>query len=80
MMSLYTYFADLLNCTARDMACLRSKSIDEIVSAQMKSEGFVSSVKLLDFFEQWLPWVDGNQSVLLKKFNKKDLVFLRKNN
>ena len=59
MMSLYTYFADLLNCSARDMACLRNKTIDEIVSAQMKSEGFISSIKLLDFFEQWLPWVDG---------------------
>ena len=67
MMSLYTYFADLLNCSARDMACLRNKTIDEIVSARMKSEGFVSSVKLLDFFEQWLPWVDGTA----KHFNGK---------
>ena len=65
MMAMYTYFADLLNCHARDMNCLRNKTIDEIVSAQMKSESLVSSVKLLDFFEQWLPWVDGSKYFIL---------------
>ena len=59
-MLLYTYFADFLNCTARDMVCLRSKTSDEIVDAQYKAEGLIASPKLLEFFEPWLPWVDGD--------------------
>jgi carboxylesterase type B len=58
-MAIYVYFADFLNCSARDIDCLRNKSIDEIVNAQMKAEQEVSSLKLLQFFEPWVPWLDG---------------------
>jgi carboxylesterase type B len=59
MMTLYFYFAQQLNCTARDVKCLRSKSVDEIVDAQKNAETKVSSFKLLEFFEPWIPWIDG---------------------
>lgn len=59
MILLYTYFADFLNCSARDMDCLRSKTSDEIVDAQYKAEALVASLKLLEFFEPWLPYIDG---------------------
>jgi carboxylesterase type B len=59
MMTLCFYFEQVLNCTARDIKCLRSKSVDQIIDAQMKAETKVSSVKLLEFFEPWIPWVDG---------------------
>lgn len=59
MMTLYEYFADYLKCAARDMACLRNRTIDEIIDAQMKAEVQVSSLKLLEFFEPWEPWIDG---------------------
>jgi hypothetical protein len=60
MMALYVYFADFLQCPARDMDCLRKKTIDEITDAQMKAETKVSSLKLLEFFEPWEPWIDGD--------------------
>ena len=58
-MALYVYFADALNCPARDINCLQSKTSDEIIDAQMKAEVQVSSLKLLEFFEPWEPWIDG---------------------
>lgn len=58
-MALYVYFADFLNCPARDVDCLQKKSVDEIVDAQMKAEKAVSSLQLLEFFEPWVPWLDG---------------------
>ncbi len=59
MILLYVYFADFLNCAARDIDCLRNKTSDEIVVAQYKAEALVASLKLLEFFEPWLPYVDG---------------------
>lgn len=59
MAGLYMYLADGLNCTARDIQCLRSKTVDEIVNAQMNAETKPSSIKFLEFFEPWLPWIDG---------------------
>ena len=56
---LYNYFNQELNCAPRDMACLRSKSIDDILEAQVKAENKIASLKLLEFFEAWLPWIDG---------------------
>ena len=58
-MAIYVYFADAINCPARDIECLQKKTVDEIVDAQMKAEKQVSSVKILEFFEPWLPWIDG---------------------
>lgn len=59
LMAIYVYFSDFLNCPARDIGCLRNKSIDEIVDAQMRAEQEVSSFKLLQFYEPWVPWLDG---------------------
>ncbi|CAF0941962.1 unnamed protein product [Brachionus calyciflorus] len=56
---LYNIFTQTLNCSIQDMKCLRSKSIDDILNAQIVAENKVSSVKLLEFFEAWLPWIDG---------------------
>lgn len=72
-MSIYAYFADSLNCSARDIQCLRSKSVDDLISAQMYAEKKVTSLKLMDFFEPWLPWIDGKlvkgQLLELEKWN-----------
>lgn len=58
-MILYYYFAKNLSCPINDLQCLRSKTADEIVASQMFVESKVSSLKLLEFFEPWLPWIDG---------------------
>ena len=51
----------LINCTGSDyMACLRSKTSDEIADAQVKSRTKPTSVKILDFFEPLGPFVDGD--------------------
>lgn len=59
-MILYYYFGEILNCKFRDLECLKSKSVEEILNAQMEVEKKVTSLKLLEFFEPWLPWIDGN--------------------
>lgn len=53
-------FAELAGCLPRDMNCLRSKSANEIAYAQYQSRSKISSLKLLEFFEPWGPFVDGN--------------------
>jgi carboxylesterase type B len=58
-MALYVVFADVLNCTARDVSCLRQKSVDEILDAQVIANGKLTSYKLPELFETWLPWLDG---------------------
>jgi hypothetical protein len=58
-MAIYLDFARLINCTFKDVKCLMKKSVDEILIAQMAVEKKVTSLKLLIFFEPWLPWVDG---------------------
>lgn len=58
-MILYYYFAKNLSCAINDIQCLRSKTADEIVASQMFVETKVSSLKLLEFAETWLPWIDG---------------------
>lgn len=68
---LYSYFNQELNCAPKDMACLRSKSIDDILDAQLKAENKIASLKLLEFFEAWLPWIDGKViKGQLLEFNK----------
>jgi carboxylesterase type B len=72
-MTIYLDFAQLLNCAARDVACLRSKSVNDILEAQFAVEKKITSLKLLEFFEPWLPWLDGNlvkgQLLELNKWN-----------
>lgn len=58
-MVIYYDFAKNLNCTVRDINCLRKKSVDEIITAQMQTEVEVTSLKFLIFFEPWLPVLDG---------------------
>jgi hypothetical protein len=52
-MSICTFFEEALKCGVRDVACLMSKTVDEILDAQMAVETKISSLKLLDFFEPW---------------------------
>nr|KAG5690610.1 hypothetical protein BaRGS_022614 [Batillaria attramentaria] len=52
-------FAELVGCQPRNMNCLRSKSANEITYAQYLARSKVSSLKLLEFFEPWGPFVDG---------------------
>lgn len=58
-MAIYYYFAQILNCPLRDVDCLRKKSTEEIVNAQMETEAKITSLKFLIFFEPWLPYLDG---------------------
>ncbi|XP_052063056.1 cAMP-regulated D2 protein-like [Mytilus californianus] len=48
-----------LGCQPNDMACLRSKTADEVALAQKTVRGYPSSIKLLEFFEPLGPYVDG---------------------
>ena len=59
-MTIYYYFSELLNCSLRDVDCLMSKSVEDIINAQMATEAKVTSLKFLVFFEPWLPYLDGN--------------------
>ena len=51
--------SELAGCPPRDMNCLRSKTANEIAYAQSQARRKVSSLKLLEFFEPWGPFVDG---------------------
>ncbi|XP_046360496.2 cAMP-regulated D2 protein-like [Haliotis rufescens] len=53
------HMAKLLNCTARDLGCLRQRNSADIAYAQYLSRNKLSSLKLLEDFEPWGPWVDG---------------------
>ncbi|CAC5409182.1 unnamed protein product [Mytilus coruscus] len=48
-----------LGCQPNDIACLRSKTADEVALAQKTVRGYPSSIKLLEFFEPLGPYVDG---------------------
>ena len=50
--------AELLGCRPRDMRCLRSKSAQDIARAQYETGSKVSSLKLLEVFQPWGPFVD----------------------
>ena len=52
-------FSELAGCLPRDMQCLRSKTSEELAYAQYQTRNKVSSLKLLEFFEPWGPFVDG---------------------
>ena len=38
---------------------MQKKTIDELISAQQKTEEQLTDYKFLEFFEPWLPWLDG---------------------
>lgn len=50
---------DQLNCSPKDLDCLNKFSADDIAEAQLKIRQYPSSIKLLEFFEPWVPYVDG---------------------
>ena len=53
---------EYLGCLGDDyMACLRSKTYDEIADAQLKSRAKVTSLKILEFFEPLGPFIDGRE-------------------
>ena len=58
MMSIYQDFSNAIKCQINDIECLRKKSTEDILKAQMKAEDPETSA-FLQFFEPWAPWVDG---------------------
>ncbi|CAF4190074.1 unnamed protein product [Rotaria sp. Silwood2] len=50
--------AEKLNCTIGDLACFRTASCQDIVAAQTAVNSMLTSLKLLLFFEPWLPVID----------------------
>ncbi|XP_062600545.1 cAMP-regulated D2 protein-like [Saccostrea cucullata] len=50
---------DQLKCSPKDLDCLNKYSADEIAEAQLQIRKYPSSLKLLEFFEPWVPYVDG---------------------
>ena len=59
MLFIGNMLADQLNCTEGDLVCLNSRSADEVAEAQHEVRPYPSSLKLLEFFEPWVPYVDG---------------------
>ncbi|XP_077862235.1 crystal protein-like [Saccoglossus kowalevskii] len=56
-----SYFAAELGCKTGDINCMRSKHVDEIVSAQQNtSTKIVNPFRLLELFEPWGPYIDGD--------------------
>lgn len=58
-MSLYKHFANYTQCPLKNLACLRSKTVEEILNAQILAGSALTSWKALLFFQPWLPYVDG---------------------
>ena len=57
---LSTLFSSFLNCSPTDITCLRSKSAEEIVKAQVLSSAAPINIRNpLLLFEQWGPVIDG---------------------
>ena len=52
--------AEQLHCSPNDLTCFRSRSADEIITAQNKVNQEISSANLLLFFEPWLPVIDND--------------------
>ena len=51
-------FTELANCTVRDMHCLRRKTGTQIAYAQYLARKKVTSLRLLEAFEPWGPYID----------------------
>ncbi|KAK3086085.1 hypothetical protein FSP39_013279 [Pinctada imbricata] len=60
MLFIGNLLADQLNCPEGDLTCLTSKTAEEIAEAQHITRPIPSSLKLLEFFEPWVPYVDGD--------------------
>ncbi|XP_077989481.1 cAMP-regulated D2 protein-like [Glandiceps talaboti] len=55
-------FASDLGCKDSDVDCMRGKSADDVVVAQQNSSTEIVNIfKLLELFEPWGPFVDGNE-------------------
>jgi carboxylesterase type B len=52
--------AEQLHCSPNDLACFRSRSADEIITAQAKVNLEFTSLNPLFFFEPWLPVIDND--------------------
>lgn len=59
MTVLYIQFAHFINCSYGDLDCLQNKTTSEIISAQILSEKRIVSLRVLEYFEPWAPWLDG---------------------
>jgi carboxylesterase type B len=57
--NIFKIFSELLNCTFQDLKCLREKPIVEILKAQNQVHSKLTSVRLLENLQPWLPWIDG---------------------
>lgn len=58
-MTICTYFTKALNCSIRDVQCLRNKTIDEILKAQTSAGNSLNSFEFLLYGEPWVPFIDG---------------------
>ncbi|KAJ8269284.1 hypothetical protein COCON_G00118910 [Conger conger] len=53
-------FAELANCTSRDLACLQALSPQDVLAAQIKAGSkIVNPFRFLEVFETWGPYIDG---------------------
>jgi carboxylesterase type B len=57
--NIFNIFSELLNCTIQDVKCLKEKPLDEILKAQNQVHSKLTSIKLLENLQPWLPWIDG---------------------
>eukprot|EP00058_Branchiostoma_floridae_P019303 XP_002604793.1 hypothetical protein BRAFLDRAFT_70643 [Branchiostoma floridae] len=67
------HFAENLNCSHGDIACIRSKTTAELIEAQDKSRSYIPNpLRLLEAFETWGPHFDGDilTEELVDKFAK----------
>ncbi|XP_051952772.1 cAMP-regulated D2 protein [Xyrauchen texanus] len=66
-------FAKLTNCSAFDLACLRSLSAHDVLNAQVKSGSkIINPFRFLEAFETWGPFIDGEliQEQAIRAFRK----------
>lgn len=61
--------AKKLKCSANDLVCLRSKTVDEILDAQVNVETHLYLLKPIEVFFPWTPVVDGVSTRLLIVWN-----------
>ncbi len=57
-MTLSVLLAEQLHCATGDVACFRTRSTDEIITAQKAVNSMITSLNVLLFFESWLPVID----------------------
>lgn len=52
--------AEELKCKTNDLECMKQKTADEVATAQKNIRNEPTSLKLLEFFQPWGPYVDGD--------------------